>query len=366
MNRIRSLKLENFESWEFAKFEFHPGVNVFVGLSDSGKSSVLRAFYLLIENKPSGDDYRSTFVDKRAITIVTGKFEDGVIVSRRRGNSINQYTLQLPGQDEQIFEAFKTSIPDEIANAINLNSVNIQRQVELPFLLSQNAADRGRFFNEVAGLDKIDSSQKYANGKVLEAGREQASCEKEMERITEELKTLEFIPALETRVEALEKLDGEKKQTEIKIWRMHKVFDSLQAVNSELAELEKVNVAKISKKIQLSLANIQEHERKAAKLEKCSTVFRRHQAAKQELRDIGGTNLQAISQKVVSALRSVVKYREKRRDLSRIKLLLESNIQIKTQLKKAEESLITALAEFKKMIPDVCPLCKRKGWKNAN
>lgn len=365
MNQIKSLKLENFESWGSAEFQFHPGVNVFVGLSDSGKSSVLRAFYLLIENKPSGDDYRSTFADKKAITTVTGEFSNGAIVSRRRGNSINQYILQLPGQKEQIFEAFKSNIPDEIANAINLNSVNIQRQVELPFLLSQNAADRGRFFNEVAGLDKIDSSQKYANGKVLEAGREQVSCEKEIERITEELKTLEFIPDLESRIVELHAAAEKEAVLRNKIKLMHRVLWNLQQINEELEELEKVDVAKISKKIQLSLANIQEHAQKTSRLEKCTTVFRRYQAARTELRRLEGRKTSAVSEKIKTALRYLVEYRAKRRDLSRIKLLLESDTEIKAQLKQARESLITASEEFKKMMPDICPLCKRKGWKNA-
>ncbi len=365
MKWIKSLKLENFESWEFAKFYFHPGVNVFVGLSDSGKSSVLRALYLLIENKPSGEDYRSTFANKKAITTVTGEFSDGTIVSRRRGNSINQYILQLPGQKEQIFEAFKSNIPDEIANAINLNSVNIQRQVELPFLLSQNAADRGRFFNEVAGLDKIDSSQKYANGKVLEAGREQVSCEKEIERITEELKTLEFIPDLESRIVELQAAAEKEAVLRNKIKLMHRVLWNLQQINEELEELEKIDVAKISAKIKLSLINIQAYKQQASRLEKIKNLHEDYLYESSELYHLEKTDLAVISKKIKTGLQLLSEYRDKRRHLAQVKLLLENNITIKAQLKQAGESLITASEEFKKMMPDICPLCKRKGWKNA-
>ena len=76
--KLKSLSLENFESWESGFFEFHPGVNIFVGLSDTGKSAVLRALRLLMENKPTGDEYRSDFADKKAITKIQGNFTEAI------------------------------------------------------------------------------------------------------------------------------------------------------------------------------------------------------------------------------------------------------------------------------------------------
>ena len=239
--KLQSLTVKNFESWEDQKFDFHPGVNIFVGLSDTGKSAVIRAIRLAVENKPSGERYRSDFADKKAITESTIEFTDGISVSRIRSNSENKYLLTENGKT-QTFEAFSTGVPDEIAEAINLTELNIQRQIELPFLLSQNPPDRGRFFNEIAGLDKIDSSQKYANSKVLEEGRECASCEKEIKRIEDELKELEFIPELEQKIQAVSELQKHQDATRIKLQTISAIYSKWRSAKAELEEAEKIDI----------------------------------------------------------------------------------------------------------------------------
>ena len=362
--KLQSLTVKNFESWEDQKFDFHPGVNIFVGLSDTGKSAVIRAIRLAVENKPSGERYRSDFADKKAITESTIEFTDGISVSRIRSNSENKYLLTENGKT-QTFEAFSTGVPDEIAEAINLTELNIQRQIELPFLLSQNPPDRGRFFNEIAGLDKIDSSQKYANSKVLEEGRECASCEKEIKRIEDELKELEFIPELEQKIQAVSELQKHQDATRIKLQTISAIYSKWRSAKAELEEAEKIDINLIAKKIKSALSLIADYRKQKEHLRIVKNIWEQYCQTNDELISLQTIDFQKLSQKVKTALQYIANYREKRRDLSQIKRSFENYISTKAELRSTEKSLVSESENFKKAIPDICPLCKRKGWKNG-
>ena len=56
---IQSLQINNFQSHKYSVMELHKGVNVIIGPSDSGKTTILRALRWLVWNRPSGDAFRS-------------------------------------------------------------------------------------------------------------------------------------------------------------------------------------------------------------------------------------------------------------------------------------------------------------------
>jgi len=359
--KLESLVLENFESWKSGFFEFHNGVNIFVGLSDTGKSAILRALRLLMENKPSGDDYRSDFTDKKAITKVKANFTDGISVSRIRGNSINQYKLKIKDEKAQIFEAFGTSVPEEILNALNLNNINLQRQIELPFLLSQNPPDRGRFFNECAGLDKIDSSQKYANIKTLESGRELDSCKKEVERINAELKELEFIPDLENQLQELNELEQEQESLQAKVIHLSRIYAQYKNAESELNEIQSIDIKGIEAKIKNTLQLISEWQQLENKIQKLTVLHEEYLYTDSELFDLEKLDYTRISEKIKTGLKLIANHQQKLSDLSRTRRSFNSYVSIQNQLKEAQERLISESKLFNAAKPDICPLCNGTG-----
>ena len=77
---IKSIDIENFQSHKKTRIDFDPGVNVIIGRSDSGKTSILRALNWVINNKPSGEAFirhgnkeaRASIIldDKHMITMI--------------------------------------------------------------------------------------------------------------------------------------------------------------------------------------------------------------------------------------------------------------------------------------------------------
>ncbi|WP_035425703.1 AAA family ATPase, partial [Halalkalibacterium ligniniphilum] len=63
MNTINTVRLENFQSHLDTSIDFSTGLNVIVGQSDSGKTSILRAIRWVLYNQPRGTDFMRVGAD---------------------------------------------------------------------------------------------------------------------------------------------------------------------------------------------------------------------------------------------------------------------------------------------------------------
>jgi DNA repair exonuclease SbcCD ATPase subunit len=162
---ISSISIKNFQSHEDNSLEFLPGVNVIVGSSDSGKTAILRALNWVIYNRPSGLSYISYWnrdkkkqpVDFTSVSINIGDW----LIHRIRSSEFNGYEIDNDESNDagapfQSLEAIGTDVPEEISKTFNLTEVNIQRQMDAPFLLSESSSEVARFFNRTIRLDLID------------------------------------------------------------------------------------------------------------------------------------------------------------------------------------------------------------------
>ena len=358
------LILKNHESWIDGVFDFHKGVNILVGLSDAGKSSVLRAIRLVVDNEPNKNKESkepvfksdSAALNEDASVMLT--FADSVSIARIKGKVTNQYDLTIAEGKTQEFKAFASVIPDEINNAIRLNEVNIQKQKELPFLLSQNSADRGRFFNQVAGLDNIDKSQKYANSKVLEAGREASTCGKEVERVGAELKKLDFIPALEKKVVELEALGGAQAVLEQRISIIKNTLNAHAKIEEQIEELPDASVLlPLENLIEFTNGLINTYEEREIRLKTLEGLCNKWNVLKDDIREAEDIDTEGLSKTIKSTLQLIADYTDKRRHLSVIKSYADSYALVLQNIKSTEKQLVKASAEFAELKPETCPMC---------
>lgn len=164
---ITSIEIQNFQSHKKTKLNFHPGVNIIVGTSDSGKSAILRAINLAVTNRPSGNSFCSTWMDKKD----TSKIEiivDGETLISRQEKPYKAYILKIPGKTELELKAFGVTVPDEIEEAFNMTEVNLQKQLDSPFLLSKTPGEVASHFNKIAKLDKIDTATSNVNSWITQ------------------------------------------------------------------------------------------------------------------------------------------------------------------------------------------------------
>ena len=67
---IKKIQIQNFQSHKETTLKLDPGVNIIVGTTDSGKTSILRALRWVIWNRPSGDDFRSWWGGNTSVEVI--------------------------------------------------------------------------------------------------------------------------------------------------------------------------------------------------------------------------------------------------------------------------------------------------------
>lgn len=219
---ISKVTLHNFQSHPHSVFEFCEGVNALVGLSDAGKSAVLRAIGWVLTNRPSGSGFISHFAQDDTYVEVE---VNGHVIRRTRGKSTNTYTV-----DGDVLAAVGQTVPPCVTEAFNMNDINIMTQMEGVFLLAMSPGSVAKTLNDACGLSKIDTVQQRAQSATRDLTAEIAGLTKSREMLVASLKELDFVHSLEKDVEQL--IQAEKE--------VMKVSDQCDALAHLLNRIDKL------------------------------------------------------------------------------------------------------------------------------
>jgi DNA repair exonuclease SbcCD ATPase subunit len=151
---IRSLAIQNIQSWEEVYLEFLPGLNVLIGPTDAGKSAIMRALKRIITNRPMGDDLLSHWGGESLITL---DLMENFLVTWGRTKSKSYYAITDADGNEQVFQAVGHHMPPEVIQLLNFAPLNRQEQLEGPFLLASSPGEVARYLNQVVDLEEIDT-----------------------------------------------------------------------------------------------------------------------------------------------------------------------------------------------------------------
>jgi DNA repair protein SbcC/Rad50 len=255
---IKQIVLNNFRTHKYTQLKLDKGINTFIGSSRNGKTSILRGLYWLKNNRPLGISYISHWnLNKKGILIdpvyVSIEMDDGIIIKRERskddeGKEFNGYIIKYPGKKEKRFEALNGNVPDEVNQILNMSDVNIQKQLEQPFLLSGSAGEAARYFNGIIRLDIIDTILSAADSRHRKLISKNKDSEIEIENVKQELGKLEWINDAEIlcnkcgNVEKMLNKNKEELET-ISTWE-----ENIEYLQNQIDESEKI--IKVEKVVQ--------------------------------------------------------------------------------------------------------------------
>lgn len=345
---IKNLLIKNFQSHKLTELLFSPGVNIIVGTSDSGKSAILRALKWLVWNRPTGESFRSNWGGQTVVHIETETDR----IDRWKHNYENGYRLNTT-----TFEAIKTDVPQEIQEALNLTSINLQQQLDAPFLLSQSAGEVASFFNRVAKLDMIDSGTQNINKWIREITSDINHKESNETSLTEELTKYEHLEKFEAEVEVLEQMQQS--------W-LSKVTgkNSLSKLinNIHLIEIQITNASQV-----LSVENLVNNL--LVLIEKRSEIDNRMDSLYKLITKIVTINdrieyhqFNLTSETIVNNILKLIENKKTlTNDKIRLSKALSSINNITYTLKQETSSMTRLLAEFEENMPSGsrCPLCNQ-------
>jgi hypothetical protein len=157
---IEKLTLKNFQAHKHLCLEFDPHVTTIVGPSDAGKSAAVRAISFVALNNLPGDSFVREGADSASCSLRV----DGQTVSRVRGKKGNLYKL-----DGKAYKAFRSDVPEAIAQVLNLSDINFQFQLDPPFWFGESAGQVSKNLNQIVNLGKIDSTLAHVASEVRRA-----------------------------------------------------------------------------------------------------------------------------------------------------------------------------------------------------
>lgn len=228
------LELTNFMSYKHLKLEFVKGINTFVGETDAGKTVIIHALKFLLLD----DSRREGVINFDADSCEVAVGIDGHVIKKtksRKGE--NYYTLG----DRK----FGAAMPDEIADIVGVNFINVQDQSESHFLLSDSEPEVNRKFNQIIDLGLIDTSLDCAEQTRRQILAETTAKEKEKEIFEKKIDDLDWLESAGKLLERCENLSSElDEKTKIEddvnalIRNLSDAFEKLAKIDRLLSECD--------------------------------------------------------------------------------------------------------------------------------
>ena len=240
---LKRIEIENFQGHVKSAVDLSPGVNVIIGESDKGKSSIFRAIEWVRSNRPLGDGFRSEWGGDTTARIIT---DDAQTIERIKTSKLNGYNI-----NGKVFKAFGQNPPDEVNEALRIDSVNVQTQDEPPFLLQESPGEAAKVLNKAANIQDIHTTISSISKSAGKLDRKIETLEDVIEVKEKELaefpdigKASELLGYVETLEQVIRKLNTDSNYLRTMIRSIESVeekldkLDHIPDVSSNLNELE--------------------------------------------------------------------------------------------------------------------------------
>lgn len=246
---IKKISINNFRSHKNTELELCDGVNCIIGLPDSGKTNVIRAINWVLTNRPLGFRFHSDFSNDP--TIVSIEFDDGeVTLGKSKSKSIYSH-------NDVKLEAVGSDVPDIILKQINMSELNIQSQMDKPFLICETSGEVAKIFNRISNLEKPDQAIASITTDINLTNKEIRSLTIKKEELTQSLIKYDKINQMKIDLSKLKEINAEYQQISDEINLLKKLMvdmNSLSAalktsIDFEKAETELNKIAQCEKKI---------------------------------------------------------------------------------------------------------------------
>lgn len=338
---LKRIEIQNFQSHKNTILNLHKGVNVFVGDSDCGKSALLRSLRWAIENKSESSSIIRYGEKSVSVSLV---FDDAT-VTRSRDNSGNVYEL-TSGKNTETFKAFKTEIPQAVNEALNLSDINLQSQLEAPFLLSQSGGEVAKVLNSSVNLSIIHESLSNIKKEVFRNNQEIVSTQAQITETEEALEGFSYLAGLEKKIKAYESKAKEKIELETQITELYKTLKKAQQHQTDIDSFSEL--PKAEKKVDSILADIEAHSELYDKRVQLNKIIKQSEISEYTI---------AFSECLLELEGNVNEILEVTDGIVKLEKAIKTLIRTSDSVEGYEEEIGKLETEYIEEAPDTCPLC---------
>lgn len=351
MKNIQKLILTNFQQWKKGEICFQPGLNIIIGDTESGKSTLFRAINSVLTGKMP-EDYIRKGTKGCEVEI---DFSDDTVFKRSRNKKDN-----IVNANGLIFERVGKEIPFEYFNKLGKTSIEFGNkelslcsysQFEPHFFITLSDYDKSKLIGTICGIDVVDKLMDLINKdirtnntniKFLETQISEQKAEKEIKvpefkAVDEKMTAMtKFYDKIKTKFDLVENLVSIKQQ-------LSDLNNQLNTTNREKTNIDsKIGNFDVSKAELLSIMQNYRYN-----LQIFNTIEKRIKD------DISKLKIDSIDNKKSSLLENLFVLKEKL-------VTCNKNIQQTSYYKKQSDEALFILANQKKNLLkdyDTCPLC---------
>lgn len=343
---LKTLHIRNFQSHADTYLEFLSGVNIIVGESDSGKSSIIRALRWLVWNRPQGDAFRSWWGGDIVVELET---TDGHHITRRKGvKDGDEYIL-----DGVSFKAFRTEVPEEIEKILNIDDINLQRQLDAHFLLSASPGEVAQHFNKVAHLDIIDVATQRINSDIRELNSSISFKQQELTHLKDTLKNWDYLPDLEKEVLELEHLEKQLIAYETKQSQLQNIITELENIETKRRPL--IQIMQIEPLLNEIFQDLHVYKQLQAVYEDLQKHLQEISHVEYRMKDL--QQLLQAETPLNEVLLEINTLKEKQNQYQILSRLLQDIESVEKSIETSAVNIQQKEKEFHEAMPDICPLC---------
>ena len=349
---FKSVRIKNILSYKDSIFEFDPRVNALIGETDCGKSAVFDAIGKVINNKPSGNELVSHWAKEGSIELVTTEGNEIIRIIGKR----NLYFLN--GKE---LKAFGQGVPDQISEALNMSSINMQIQGDRHFLLPSfySPGEVARILNSLIGLDDIDKSTSYISKHLRQISSTRTEKQQELQLLEDQLQKYDDLDEMETMVRHAEMFQAQVTASNTRLQNMITISQSANELLCRINNQDDIlrhesRIIRIEKKLQ----NLNKLKKKEETLEYYK------EESDYLTTTINNSDLFIQHKSTIDKLQSQVKSISEKEDrLFQLEQIQESWLQLNIVVKEQGRIEERLHKEFDKEFPDECPLCEApKDW----
>lgn len=259
---IKTLTLENFQGHRKTVLDLHEGLNVIVGESSHGKSSIYRALDWLYDN--AGNNPRLFIKNGADYAKVTAELSNGYVVSRiveLKGHGKNGYEVYDPATKE--LEYSNTRGAEAVRQLLGFHKVqldngkdldiNFMGQGESWFFIGNHVtpSERAKMIGSIFGTHYTDSVLKEMEGELKKSGVDLKSHEEQLEETLEQINSFSFLDRLEKtlgeadlKMNHVAQLEEKSRRLQALKEKFEKTEEQAQALKGVLTSLKGLDDAK--------------------------------------------------------------------------------------------------------------------------
>jgi DNA repair ATPase RecN len=231
---FKELIIKNLQCHKELTVTFTKGLNVIIGNTDSGKSAIIRALYLILMNAPrSGESIFKRTNSKDALVITLTDFNNNHIIRTKRKYYIN----------DKLIKAFGSDIPKPIQELFPLKPLNWQKQLDQHFLILQTGGNAAKILNTSTGMEEQEelikeikvniSEHKSSIKRLIQNNQEHQDTIDKLKPITRLYLNAQAIKNIEVKVEQCNLM---KSSLDKIITNIHIAYDNAK-IQSKLIDL---------------------------------------------------------------------------------------------------------------------------------